>query len=177
MQINKFRTIALTLVASGAFLCSIPSAFAVLGGSPMQPPAGSTSTVIDNSAARALASAASSASGAFAADVRIAMPYSIKETTLPDGTVVREYIYRTGSVFAIAWHGPRVPDLAMLLGDYFPQYLKGAAAQYKAMPSLSFVVVKQPGLVVSTGGRIGDFSGKAWIPQALPAGITSRDLH
>ncbi|MXN73972.1 DUF2844 domain-containing protein [Burkholderia sp. 4701] len=177
MQNNTCRTIALTLVASGAFLCLTPSAFAVLGGSPMPPPPDSTSTVIDNSAARALASAASSASGAFATDVRITMPYSIKETMLPDGAAVREYINRTGSVFAIAWHGPRAPDLAMLLGDYFPQYLKGAAAQYKAMPSLSFVVVKQPGLVVSTGGRIGDFSGRAWIPQALPAGVTPRDLH
>ncbi|KVO18412.1 hypothetical protein WL30_05460 [Burkholderia ubonensis] len=141
------------------------------------PPPGSTSTVIDNSAARALASAASNASGAFAADVRITMPYSIHETTLPDGPAVREYIDQTGSVFAIAWHGPSAPDLAMLLGDYFPQYLKGAAAQYKAVPSLSFVVVKQPGLVVSTGGRIGDFSGRAWIPQALPPGVTPHDLH
>ncbi|KVG68759.1 hypothetical protein WJ33_23405 [Burkholderia ubonensis] len=176
MQNNTCRTIALTLVASGAFLCLTP-AFAVLGGRPMQPPPGSTSTVIDNSAARALASAASNASGAFAADARITMPYSIHETTLPDGPAVREYIDQTGSVFAIAWHGPSAPDLAMLLGDYFSQYLKGAAAQYKAVPSLSFVVVKQPGLVVSTGGRIGDFSGRAWIPQALPPGVTPHDLH
>ncbi|RQS16017.1 DUF2844 domain-containing protein [Burkholderia sp. Bp9002] len=177
MQNKSRRTVALMLVSSSAFLCWTPSAFAVLGGSPMQPPAGSTSTVIDNSAVRAPGSAASSKSAVFAAGARTAMPYSIKETKLADGTAVREYISLAGSVFAIAWNGPRTPDLESLLGKYFAQYLKGAEAQYQAMPSLSFVVVKQPGLVVSTGGRIGAFSGRAWIPQALPAGVTPGNLH
>ncbi|EDT42598.1 DUF2844 domain-containing protein [Burkholderia ambifaria] len=177
MQNESSHAVSLTILVMGAFLCWTPSAFAVLGGRPMQSPPGSTSIVIDNSAARAPTSAASNESRAFAASMLAAMPYSVKETKLPDGTAVREYLSPTDSVFAIAWNGPRVPDLAALLGDYFPQYLKGAAAQYKAMPSLSFVVVKQPGLVVSTGGRIGAFSGRAWIPQALPSGVTPRNLH
>ncbi|HTD04666.1 DUF2844 domain-containing protein, partial [Undibacterium sp.] len=37
--------------------------------------------------------------------------YSINESTLSSGTVVREYVASSGIVFAVSWTGPIMPDL------------------------------------------------------------------
>src|ERR1700722_19006066 len=39
----------------------------------------------------------------------------------PDETVVDEYVSPAGTVFAVAWHGPFVPDMQQILGSYFGQ--------------------------------------------------------
>ena len=45
--------------------------------------------------------------------------YVMRETTLPTGTRVREYVSESGTVFAVTWEGPFLPDLKALLGKYF----------------------------------------------------------
>src|SRR5580704_12348400 len=45
------------------------------------------------------------------------------------GTVVREYASPTGTVFAVAWQGPWLPDMRQLLGSYFEQYAQAAKTQ------------------------------------------------
>ncbi len=60
--------------------------------------------------------------------------YTVRSTTLGSGTIVNEYLSAQGVMFGIAWHGPRVPDLASLLGTYFPQYQQSLKAQRARRP-------------------------------------------
>ena len=48
--------------------------------------------------------------------------YTVHEMQSSSGTAVREYVSSTGTVFAVAWQGPWLPDLRQLLGPYFDDY-------------------------------------------------------
>jgi Protein of unknown function (DUF2844) len=163
-------------------------AYAVLGGAPMTPPAGaSVSNAVGHAAASAGASTAASgatssvmnsatmAQSASAATTTAA--YTVRTTTLAGGTVVNEYMGADGVVFGIAWHGPRIPDLSTLLGSYFPQYVQGIQAQRANGAGRGPVGVVGSGLVVRSAGHMGAFAGHAYLPQALPAGVTGGDIH
>jgi hypothetical protein len=166
------RAVLLASVGLCCWLSAVPAAHAVLGGSPMTLPAGASSAVrAVQRAAVAAASGASSAASS-ASSQAPAASYTVNETTLASGTVVREYVSQSGTVFGIAWRGPQMPDLAALLGSYFPQYVEGVKAVRAARPGHGPVAVEQSGLVVRSGGHMGSFSGQAWLPQALPAGVS-----
>jgi hypothetical protein len=47
--------------------------------------------------------------------------YTVQEFE-SDANVVREYITRSGIVFAVAWNGLSHPDLTSLLGSYVGEY-------------------------------------------------------
>ncbi len=101
--------------------------------------------------------------------------YSVQEITAASGTIVREYISPAGVVFAVSWQGPVVPDLRQLLGRYFAQARSAAAV---APPhGHSRLEVRQPGLVVSTGGHLRDFFGIAYVPDLLPRGFPLSTVH
>ena len=174
---------ALVLPGSLWALTAAQSAHAALGSAPMTPPAhasvtsrvvqpagGATQSVMRSaSAANSAASSTSSSS---------ASSYTVRETTLGNGTVVREYLGADGAVFGIAWHGPQMPDLSDLLGSYFPQYVAGVKAVRAARRNARGPVsVDQHGLVVRSGGHMGAFSGVAWLPSALPAGVSGSDIQ
>jgi hypothetical protein len=91
--------------------------------------------------------------------------YTVSEITLPSGTVVREYVSAEGKVFAVTWRGAAVPDLQQTLGTYFEQYKSAAAAPHTGH---HHVEVRQPDLVVSTGGHMRAWRGKAYVPSLLP---------
>lgn len=165
-----------------ALLCAVPApaAFAALGGNPMTTPQGATTQVVQpssvNSSAdqsqavmRSATSAASSSSAATS--------YTVRETTLASGTVVREYLSQAGTVFGIAWTGPQMPDLGSLLGSYFPQYVAAEQAARAALGRRGVSAVTQDTLVVRSGGHMGAFAGVAWLPQALPAGVSGQDIQ
>ena len=96
--------------------------------------------------------------------------YSIHEIAAPTGTRVREFVSPAGTVFGVAWQGPFVPDLHQLLGSYFDQYAQ--AIQNKRVKRAP-VMIQQNGLVVQAGGHMRSFSGKAYLPQAMPQGVTA----
>ena len=158
-------------------LIAVQSAHAALGGAPMTPPtdaAVSSRTVQPAGAAQSVLRSASSD-----ASLTSAFPsYTVRETTLGNGTVVREYLAADGSVFGIAWRGPQMPDLNDLLGSYFPQYVAGVKTVRAARGGgHGPVSVVQSGLVVNSGGHMGAFSGQAWLPPALPAGVSGSDIQ
>jgi hypothetical protein len=174
-----------------ALPCSLPavqSAYAALGGTPMTPPtdASVSSYTVQpgTSQATAAQSVMHSASGAASStppstsSTPASASYTVRATTLGNGTVVREYLAADGSVFGIAWHGPQMPDLNDLLGSYFPQYVAGVQAVRAARGgSRGPVAVNQSSLVVRSGGHMGAFSGQAWLPPALPAGVSGSDIQ
>jgi hypothetical protein len=106
-----------------------------------------------------------------------AVPYTVNETTLSGGTVVREYVGQDGTVFAVIGHGPQMAPLNTLLGSYFPMYLQGASATRAAQGGgHGPATVQAPGLIVQSGGHMGNFSGRAYLPAALPQGTSPEDL-
>ena len=99
--------------------------------------------------------------------------YRVHEIQLPSGTLVREYAGLDGAVFAVTWHGPYVPNLRQLFGRYFDAYVGAAKTPYADHHHL---VVKQGDLVVEASGHMRAFNGRAYLPQAIPNGLSIGDL-
>jgi hypothetical protein len=148
------------VIAMATFETTTP-AYAVLGGAPTWSSGSASNATI-------LAQRLSAAS----------VPYTVNETTLSSGTVVREYVGQSGTVFAIVWHGPRMAPLNTLLGTYFSAYLQGLSdARVTAGGGYGPLAVQQSGLVVQTGGHMGAYTGRAYLPQALPQGFSADDIQ
>ncbi|WP_414719363.1 DUF2844 domain-containing protein [Trinickia sp.] len=92
--------------------------------------------------------------------------YTVHTITLPSGTVVREYAGADGIVFGVAWDGPTLPDLRTTLGAAFDRFT-GASPTRGSGP----LAVSASDLVVYSSGHLRAFSGHAYLPQALPAGV------
>jgi hypothetical protein len=167
------RAVFMTALGLSYVVPTIQSAYAALGGSPMTPPAGAS---VNSQAVSSAAVAHAAASGAAAA-ASTPSSYTVRATTLGNGTVVREYLAQDGTVFGLAWNGPQMPNLNDLLGTYFPQYLAGVQAARAVRGGHGPVAVDQDGLVVHSGGHMGAFAGQAWLPQALPAGVSGSDIQ
>jgi hypothetical protein len=96
--------------------------------------------------------------------------YDVQQIAAAGGQSVREYLTRGGQVFAVTWSGTAPPDLAQLLGPYFPQYAAGLAALDH--PGLKRSVrVATPALIVESSGHLRAYSGRAYLPALLPAGV------
>ena len=99
--------------------------------------------------------------------------YTVHEIQTPEGVVVKEFVSASGTVFAVVWTGPTMPNLQQLLGQYFASYVSAAKAPHRGHKHLA---ISQPGLVVESQGHMRAFFGKAYIPTLLPAGVTASEL-
>ena len=143
-------------LVAAAFALSLPfTAFATLGET-------SASTEADRASMKA--------------DVRTlpARNYAIHEIQTPSGTTLREYVSQQGMVFAVAWEGPLMPDLRQALGRYFDRYTGAANAKRSGRRQ---VAIRESDLVVQSGGHMRSFSGRAYLPQLLPQGVTLDELR
>jgi hypothetical protein len=103
---------------------------------------------------------------------------AVKRTSVDaGGTTVNEYASSTGQIFAYTWQGPTMPDLPALLGPYETSYRAGASASLNGERDLHASRVARPDVVVESGGQMRSYVGRAWLPAALPAGVTPDDLH
>lgn len=152
------------LIGTGvaALIAAVP-AWAALGGAP---------------SFHGVRSTPSSSVRIMAAGSDATAPWTLNTTTQDDGTVIREYLDRSGSVFAVAWRGPRVASLDALLGSYFSAWQQGLAAAHAARGGgYGPVALREPGLVVESGGHMGALVGRAWLPKALPQGFTADQIQ
>ena len=92
--------------------------------------------------------------------------------TLKSGTVVHEFVDATGSVFAVTWSGPFKPDLKKLLGRHFGALGQGAQGGGNPGPAGA----STDDVVIQSGGHMGAFEGRAWIPSRLPAGFDTQEM-
>jgi hypothetical protein len=101
----------------------------------------------------------------------------IRSTVDAGGTTINEYATRDGLVFAYAWQGPTMPDLARLLGPYAERYRAKAAAQLSTFGHLHASRVDQADVVVESGGQMRSYVGRAWLPAAVPSDFSLADLR
>jgi hypothetical protein len=94
--------------------------------------------------------------------------YSIHEIRAASGTMIREYVSSSGTVFAVVWQGPWIPDLRQVLGDHFDHYQRALSAAQRAHKGRASVVVDDPDLVVQVSGHQRSFFGRAYVPGLLP---------
>lgn len=139
-------------------------AYAALGGSPSDFGGATTPATARRLAASAAATTA--ATGAV---------YTVSQSTLDSGTVVREYSDTAGKVFAVSWRGPTLPDLRTLLGEKFA--VMNAAAGQRARAGHSQLALDQSDVVLVSSGHMRAFAGHAWIPSALPAGFDTAAIE
>ncbi len=155
-------------------LAGSQTASAALGAAPMNTPSGASVNTTSGAASSVARQAAQSNASSSTSTASTA--YTVRETTLANGTAVREYLSSAGTVFAVAWSGPQMPDLATLLGSYFPQYVAGVQAS-RAKGVRGPGAVENSTVVVHSGGHMGAFSGQAWLPSALPSGFSTSDIQ
>lgn len=96
--------------------------------------------------------------------------------TADNGITVHEFLDSNGLVYAVNWSGPAVPDLQGLLGSYFAAY----AAVLSALPNAGRQRAIQVGtvdLVVRSGGHLRAYSGVAYLPPRVPAGVALESLR
>ncbi len=101
--------------------------------------------------------------------------YRVHELQMSSGTVLREFAGAGGTVFAVAWSGPTIPNLRQALGQYFAAYV--SAAQGKRAGGHTHLEIRQNDWVMQSNGHMRSFQGRAYLPQALPAGVTLDEIH
>ncbi len=99
--------------------------------------------------------------------------YRLHEIELPSGTLLREFVTTEGTVFAVAWSGRSLPDLSQALGTYFASYVTEA----KSKSSRRHFAVNETHFVAESTGHMRHFVGRAYLPEAVPAGVSLEDLH
>jgi len=100
--------------------------------------------------------------------------YQVHEIQLPSGTVLREFAAVGGSVFAVTWSGPAIPDLRQALGRYFDVYVTAAQAKQGGHRHLR---IEQSEFVMQSSGHMRAFSGRAYLPRALPPGTSADEIR
>jgi Protein of unknown function (DUF2844) len=100
--------------------------------------------------------------------------YRVHEMSLPSGTRVREFVGMDGTVFAVAWNGPAIPDLRQTFGRYFDTYVTAAKAKHAGHSQMQ---IRQSDLVVESSGHMRAFAGRAYLPQSIPGGVDIGELH
>jgi hypothetical protein len=156
------------------------AARADLGGAPTLPDSAALSSTAVQSLQGSVGTIALSASTGSTA----ASTYTVRESTLANGTVVREYLNVDGTVFAAVFSGQFLTDLQSLIGSSaFTQYADARAAAHAAETESGIqrgrgspVNVQASNLVVQITGHPGAFFGRAWIPTLLPSGMNTSDI-
>ena len=100
--------------------------------------------------------------------------YRLHEIQLPSGTTLREFSVPGGTVFAVAWSGPAIPDLRQSLGQYFDVYVGAAKSTHMGHRHLQ---IAQGDLVMQSNGHMRAFSGRAYLPKSLPIGMNLEDIR
>ncbi len=102
--------------------------------------------------------------------------YSVHELRSSAGAVVREFVSPSGRVFAVAWHGPVLPDMKELLGSHFEEFQQAAQAQNRR-GGHGPLIIQHPRLVVELGGHMRSFAGRAYLPDETPSDVPHEEIR
>jgi Protein of unknown function (DUF2844) len=102
--------------------------------------------------------------------------YAVHELKMGDGSRVRQYVSRSGRVFAVSWHTLYKPDLSGLLGESFALY-QGLANQAVRRGGVQRQFQHAGNdLVLQAAGHMNVYSGYAYRPTLLPPGVDPRSI-
>jgi hypothetical protein len=88
---------------------------------------------------------------------------------------VRQYLSANGIVFAVTWSGPFKPDLRQLLGPHFDTMIaRQSGTPHAGHP---FTHLHENKLVIESRGHPRSFRGRAYLPDAIPAGVSPQDIQ
>ena len=108
---------------------------------------------------------------------RSAVGYTVDTLTVA-GLQINEYVSPDGIVFAVAWKGTGMPDLRLLLGEYFDDYRTGVAAARGREPRVRGPLrIKNERVVVERAGHSRALWGRAYLPSHIPAGMLPQDIQ
>lgn len=94
------------------------------------------------------------------------------------GMEIKEYVSPDGVVFAVVWEGTGVPDLKLLLGEYYEEYREGLSTARNRRPRVKEPFrMKSDRLVVERAGHSRSLWGRAYLPTHLPPGMRPEDIR
>ena len=96
--------------------------------------------------------------------------YRLCQITDSSGTVIREYVSPGGKIFGISWQGPFVPNMAQLLGSYFPYLQQYAQAQTGRRGGP--LILRKDDFVFTSGGHMRAYHGRAYVISLVPTNLT-----
>lgn len=171
----------MALMLAVLLMLSSVSAHAALGGNASsitsdQTALGGTLTTAQRSA-NAVVNAVGTVAVNSLTSTQATAAYTVTTITTDLGTTVNEYQAANGVVFAISWSGPAVPNLGQLLGTHVAAMRAGAAANAAGGNTHGPMTMDNGDLVMFSGGMMQAYRGLAYLRSAMPAGVTSANLH
>jgi Protein of unknown function (DUF2844) len=103
--------------------------------------------------------------------------YALHEIRSASGTMIREYVSTSGTVFAVVWQGPWLPDLRQVLGAHFDQYETAMRSAQRERKGRGSVLIDGPDLVVQMTGHPRSFFGRAYVPALMPQGVQVESIR
>jgi hypothetical protein len=100
--------------------------------------------------------------------------YDVHEMAVSSGASVREYAAPDGTVFAIGWDGPAMPDLRQALGTHFEDFVAAARVNQGGH---HYLAAQRGDLVLVSTGRMRAFAGHAYLASAVPPGVSIAELR
>ena len=86
---------------------------------------------------------------------------------LSNGTVIRQYLSPAGVVYAVTWHGPRMPNLQEIFGGYAAQL----SQRDRIRGGRHNMTLDGTNFMMRATGHGHTFAGRAWVPSLVPAGV------
>jgi Protein of unknown function (DUF2844) len=102
---------------------------------------------------------------------------ALHEIRSATGTMIREYVDSSGTVFAVAWDGPWLPDMRQVLGEHFDHYQAVMSARRQTRSARGAIAIDDGGLVIEMSGHPRAFTGRAYLSNRLPAGIQLESIR
>ena len=100
--------------------------------------------------------------------------YTVHEMETASGSKVREYATPGGKVFAVAWQGTFHPGYRQLLGDHFAHLTQSLQRIHARRAP---VIINEPDFVFETAGHMRSLSGRAYLPQLIPQGVSAKEIQ
>ncbi|MFC0400196.1 DUF2844 domain-containing protein [Paraburkholderia rhizosphaerae] len=172
---NALRTRFIGLAVVVSFGLTAHPALASLGSFPLN---GANVHVSSNVMKSAAVVKEETASQTVATTPSPTAAYTVNVVILNSGTVVHEFVAASSdTVFAVTWSGPQQPDFVDILGTYSERYLKPSGADAIHAVGLNQRSLNASDLVVQSFGHPGRFKGYAYLPSAVPAGVSLSKLQ